>query len=152
VTDDSTSRNFWSRYIVNKMTMQTLLAIALVLTSFSSVVTAQTAGTFTGTWDGTYTREMPDGTSKPTPIVFNITQKGKEITGTAGPAEQQTPIDKGVVDGGKATFQVQSPGPLFKFTLTVVKGRLQGDMIAERDGKVIGTAKVDAAKAVPGKK
>jgi hypothetical protein len=28
---------------------------------------------------------------------------------------------------GKATFEVQEPnGPLFKFTLTIVKGRLQG--------------------------
>lgn len=134
------------------MTMKTLLAIALVLASFAPAVTAQTAGTFTGKWEGTYTREMPDGTSKPTPIVFNITQKGKEITGTAGPADQQTPIDKGVVADGEASFQVQSPGPLFKFTLTIVKGRLQGDMIAERDGKVIGTAKVDAAKATAEKK
>jgi hypothetical protein len=36
-------------------------------------------------------------------------------------------IEKGVVDAGKATFQIQVPngGPLFKFTLTIVKGRLQ---------------------------
>jgi len=37
--------------------------------------------------------------------------------------------------------------PLFKFTLTIVKGRLQGDMAGERDGVVRGHAKVDAAKA-----
>ena len=41
----------------------------------------------------------------------------------------------------------QPNGPLFKFTLTIVKGRLQGEMIGERDGVVRGRAKVDAAKA-----
>ena len=30
----------------------------------------------------------------------------------------------------------QPNGPLFKFTLTIVKGRLQGDMTGERDGVV----------------
>ena len=42
-------------------------------------------------------------------------------------------------------------GALFKFTLTVVKGRLQGDMAGERDGVVRGRAKVDAAKAAKAK-
>jgi len=43
---------------------------------------------------------------------------------------------------------VQQPnGPLFKFTLTIVKGRLQGQMAGVVDGAVRGTAKVDAAKA-----
>jgi hypothetical protein len=43
---------------------------------------------------------------------------------------------------------VQQPdGPLFKFTLTIVKGRLQGEMTGERDGVVRGQARVDAAKA-----
>ena len=41
----------------------------------------------------------------------------------------------------------QPNGPLFKFTLTIVKERLQGDMTGELDGVVRGQAKVDAAKA-----
>ena len=41
----------------------------------------------------------------------------------------------------------QPNGPLFKFTLTIAKGRLQGDMAGEVDGAVRGHAKVDAAKA-----
>ncbi len=45
----------------------------------------------------------------------------------------------------------QPDGPLFKFTLMVVKGRLQGDMTGERDGIVRGRAKVDAAKAAKAK-
>ena len=53
---------------------------------------------------------------------------------------------------GKATFEVQQPdGPLFKLTLTLVKGRLQGEMTGERDGVVRGRAKIDVAKAASGK-
>lgn len=125
-----------------------ILAIALVLGVFVPSLAAQTAGGFTGKWEGTFTRERPDGTQSTDDIVFNLTQKGKVLTGTAGPGEQQWKIDKGAVNAGKATFEVQQPnGPLFKFTLTVVKGRLQGDMVGERDGVVRGRAKVDAAKA-----
>ena len=61
--------------------------------------------------------------------MFNLTQKGKVLTGTAGPPDKQWKVENGAVNAGKATFDVQQPdGPLFKFTLTIVKGRLQGDM------------------------
>ena len=128
--------------------MKKLIALALVLAAFAPSVAAQTAGSFTGKWEGTFTRERPDGTQDTNKVVFDLTQKGKELTGTAGPPEQQWTIEKGAVDAGKASFQVQQPnGPLFKFTLSIVKGRLQGDMVGERDGVVRGQAKVDAAKA-----
>src|SRR5262245_11083847 len=111
--------------------------------------TAQTAASFTGKWDGTFKLQQPDGTEGPArPIAFNLTQKGKDLTGTAGPPDQQLPIEKGAVAAGKATFQVQQPnGPLFKFALTIVKGRLQGEMAGEQDGVVRRQAKVDAGKA-----
>lgn len=136
--------------------MKTLAAFALVLFalepfSFSSseLVAAQTAASFTGKWEGTFKMQRPDGTEgDPRPVVFNLTQTGNELTGTAGPADQQWKIEKGEVNAGKATFQMQQPnGPLFKFVLTIVKERLQGDMTGERDGVVGGKAKVDAAKA-----
>lgn len=127
--------------------MRTLAAFALVL-ALTPAVAAQTGNSFTGKWEGTFTRERPDGTQDTNKIVFNLTQKGKELTGTAGPGEEQWQIEKGAVNAGKATFQVQQPnGPLFKFTLTIAKGRLQGEMTGERDGVVRGRAKVDAAKA-----
>ena len=127
--------------------MKRLLAFALVLAALAPAVAAQTAG-FTGKWEGTFTRQRPDGTEDTNPVVFNLTQKGKTMTGTGGPPTQQWTIEKGAVTAGKATFEVQQPnGPLFKFTLTIVKGRLQGEMVGERDGVVRGTAKVDAAKA-----
>ena len=128
--------------------MKTLAAFALVLIALAPAVTAQSAASFTGKWEGTFTLTRPDGTTAdPRPIEFNLTQKGKDLTGTAGPATEQTKLEKGVVTAGKATFDVPlSNGSKFKFALTIVKGRLQGDMTGERDGAVTGKAKVDAGK------
>jgi hypothetical protein len=129
--------------------MKRLLAFALVLAAFAPAVAAQTAASFTGKWEGTFVRQRPDGTDGASqPVEFNLTQKGKALSGTGGPPDKQWTIANGAVDAGKATFEVQQPdGPLFKFTLSIVKERLQGDMAGERDGVVRGHAKVDAAKA-----
>jgi hypothetical protein len=126
-----------------------LVAVALVLVACAPGLGAQGATSFTGKWEGTFKMQRPDGTEgNPNGVVFNLTQKGKMLTGTAGPADKQWKIDKGAVNAGKATFEVQQPdGPLFKFTLAIVKGRLQGDMAGERDGVVRGHAKVDAVRA-----
>jgi hypothetical protein len=126
---------------------RTLLAVALPLVAFAPAVTAQTTASFTGKWEGTFTRQRPDGTEDKNAVVFNLTQKGKELSGTAGPPDKQIKIEKAAVAAGKATFEVQTDGPLFKFSLSIVKGRLQGDMVGERDGVIRGRAKVDAARA-----
>lgn len=125
-----------------------LFAIVLAVAVFVPALAAQGAASFTGKWEGTFKLQRPDGTEgDPRPVVFDLTQKGKVITGTAGPAAQQWKIEKGTVNAGKATFEVQQPdGPLFKFTLSIVKGHLQGDMAGERDGVVRGHAIVDAEK------
>lgn len=129
--------------------MKRLFVFALVLALFAPAIAAQTAASFTGKWEGTFTLQRPDGAeAPPRPVVFNLTQKGGVLTGTAGPPEEQIKLDKGVVKAGTATFEVKDPdGPLFKFSLTIVKGRLQGDMTGEQDGVVRGKAKVDAAIA-----
>lgn len=129
--------------------MRTLVAVALVVCALAPSATAQTAPSFAGKWEGTFTLQRPDGTEgNPTNVVFDLIQKGKVLTGTAGPADKPWPVEKGEVAAGKATFQVQQPeGPLFKFTLSIVKDRLQGEMTGERDGVVRGKAKVDAGRA-----
>lgn len=126
-----------------------LIAIALLLVAVVPTLATQSTTSFTGNWEGTFKMQRADGTEgNPQTVVFNLTQKGKALTGTAGPPDKRWTIDKGAVNAGKATFEVQQPdGPLFKFTLTIVKGRLQGDMTGERDGVVRGHAKVDAARA-----
>ena len=128
--------------------MKSLIAFALVLAALAPAVAAQTSASFTGKWEGTFKMQRQDGTEgDPRPVVFDLAQKGTALTGTAGPADRQWKVEKGAVTAGKATFEVQQPdGPLFKFTLTIVKGRLQGDMAGEKDGVVRGHAKVDAAK------
>jgi hypothetical protein len=129
--------------------MKKLVAIAIVLLAFAPAINAQTAAPFTGKWEGNLRMQRPDGTEgDPRPVTFNLTQKGKVVTGTAGPPDKQVQVENGAVKSGKATFEVQQPeGPLFKFTLTIVEGRLQGDMAGEREGVVRGHAKIDAAKA-----
>jgi hypothetical protein len=128
--------------------MKRLVGVALVLLALAPALAAQTAATFTGKWEGTF-RMQRDGTEgDPRPVAFDLTQKGKVLTGTAGPPDRQWKVEEGTVNAGKATFAVQQPdGPLFRFTLTIVDGRLQGDMAGERDGVVRGHARVDAAKA-----
>ena len=128
--------------------MKKLTAFALVFAALAPAVSAQTSASFTGKWEGTFKMQREEGEGDPRPVAFNLTQKGKELTGTAGPPDRQWKVENGAVDAGKATFDVQQPdGPLFKFTLTIVKGRLQGEMAGEREGVVRGHAKVDAAKA-----
>ena len=128
--------------------MKTLAALAvLLLTMAPAPAHAQTTN-LTGKWTGTLTRTAPDGRTQSIDFMFDLTQKAKVLTGTAGPnAERQWKIEKGAVDGSKVTFQVQQPdGPLRTFTLALVKGRLEGEMLAELKGQSF-TAKVDAGRA-----
>ena len=128
--------------------MKKLVLAAIVLLALAPAAAAQTAAGFTGKWEGEFKMQRSDGTEgDPRPVAFDLTQEGKALTGTAGPTAQWK-VENGLVNAGTATFDVQQPdGPLFKFTLTIVKGRLQGDMAGTRDGVVRGHAKVDAAKA-----
>ena len=128
--------------------MKKLIAFAFALALVAPSLAAQATNAFTGKWEGTLTLQNPDGTlGNPNPAEFNLTQKGAAIEGTAGPASQQWKIDKGAVKDGTATFELQQPnGPLLKFTLSIVKGRLQGDVVGERDGEKR-HGKIDAAKA-----
>jgi len=127
------------------------LAALAVVAAFAAPVAAQTAAApFTGKWDGNISMGGQDqGQAQ-----LNLTQKGKVLTGTAGPgAQQQWPIAKGVVTGAKATFEVQQPnGPLFKFTATIVKGHLMADAVVTGPNGQTQNAKIDATKAAPAAK
>jgi hypothetical protein len=126
--------------------MKTLAALAILL---ATVAPAQAQKTnVTGKWTGTLTRTLPDGGTQSIDFIFDLTQKGTVLTGTAGPTpERQWPIEKGAVDGIKVTFQVQQPdGPLRKCALTLVKDRLQGPMTLEFKGQTA-EVKVDVGRA-----
>jgi hypothetical protein len=131
--------------------MKTLAAVAVLLFTMApaQAQTTKPATNLTGKWTGTMTRTAPDGRTQSIDFMFDLTQKGKVLTGTAGPnADRQWAIEKGaVVDGSKVKFQVQQPdGPLRTFTLTLVDARLKGDMLAELNGQSF-TTKVDAGRA-----
>jgi hypothetical protein len=107
--------------------MKTLVAIALALMIPAGV--AAQAKDLTGNWNATFTLTAPDGRTQSINFTFHFTQKGKVLTGTAGPTpERQWKVEKGVVEGAKVTFVVQQPdgGPLRTFNLTHAKDRLTG--------------------------
>ena len=128
--------------------MKTLAALAVLLMTIAPAQ-AQTPPSLTGKWTGTLTRTAPDGRTQSIDFMFDLTQKGKVLTGTAGPnPERQWTIEKGgTVDGAKVAFKVQQPeGPMRTFTLQLVEGRLKGDMLAELNGQSF-TTKVDLGRA-----
>lgn len=130
--------------------MKKFLAFALVLAVLAPTLAAQTtAAGFTGKWEGTITPQPPAGDGKTTqPALLVLTQKGNVITGTAGPPTDQWTIAKGAVKAGVATFEVQEPnGALFKVSVSIVKGRLQGDVTGQGPEGQKMTAKLDAARA-----
>lgn len=126
--------------------MKILAALALVALTFAPAQAQKTD--LTGKWTGTLTRTAPDGTSQSIAFMFDLTQKGTVLTGTAGPnADRQWTIEKGgTVEGTKVKFRVQQPdGPLRTFTLALVKDRLEGEMLAELNGQSF-TTKVDLGR------
>ena len=83
-------------------TMQRLVVVVLALAVLAPAVAAQSSSSFTGKWEGTFKMQRPDGTEKdPRPVVFELTQKGNSLTGTAGPGGQQWKLEKGAVADGK---------------------------------------------------
>ena len=126
--------------------MKTLAAIAIFLFTMAPAQAQST--NVTGKWVGTMTRTAPDGRSQTIDWMTDFTQKGKVLSGTAGPnAERQWAFDKGAVDGAKITFKVQQPeGPMRTFTLALVNDRLQGEMLAELNGQSF-TTTVDLGRA-----
>jgi hypothetical protein len=128
--------------------MKTLATLVIVALAFVPAATAAQATDVSGNWNATFTRTLPDGQTQSITFTFHLTQKGKVLTGTIGPeAARQWKIEKGAVDAGKVTFQVQQPdGPLRTFALALIKGRLQGTQKLEFNGQTAEVT-VDAERA-----
>lgn len=128
--------------------MKTVTALAFLLFTVVSAQAQTKPVDVTGKWNGTLTRTAPDGQTQSLNVMFDLTQKGKVLSGTVGPnAERQWKIEEGAVNGSKVTFRVQQPdGPMRTFTLQLVKDRLEGEMLAEMNGQSF-TAKVAAGRA-----
>jgi uncharacterized membrane protein YkoI len=127
--------------------MRSITAVLFVLSLLVAPGAAQE--NLTGKWSGSFTIAAPDGTSREQGIELNLTHKGTDLTGTAGPdAGRQWTITNGVVAGTKATFQVQenASGPLISITLTLTNGRLIGDASGEDDDGRKLSATIDAGR------
>ena len=89
------------------------------------------AADLTGKWTGAAKGIEDEGHS----AVLHLKQSGTEISGTAGPSEdQQWPITKGKVDGDKITFQLPTDGPVVKFELNLVDDHMKGKATFDLDG------------------
>ena len=100
----------------------------------------------TGTWTGSFDTTGPEGQTKASTAYMKLKQTEDVITGTAGPSEdRQWPISKGVIQGNKITFEVQSDGPLMKFALELVEEHIRGEATAEREGQTM-KAKLDLTR------
>ena len=121
--------------------MKRLVLMAALLLLF---VPVRAAEDFTGKWSGAFNISEPE--QHDDSVMLQLTHKGKDLTGTAGPnAEKQWPL-KGTVDGNKLTFDVTADGGQVKFVLTFAEGHLKGDATAEMNGMKL-AAKVDVQRA-----
>jgi hypothetical protein len=90
----------------------------------------------TGKWSGNLIVTSADGEKKDDGIFLVLKENGTDLTGTAGPnQEQQFPIQKGKIEGTKLIFEVQSPKFLINFDLTLTDGHLKGEAKIEHEGE-----------------
>ena len=125
--------------------MKTLVALCALILAASAWLAADV--NVAGKWSGSFLMKMDSGETNDSTIVLNLKQEGTTITGTAGPNDdQQWPIQKGKIEGGKITMEVQSEGPLIKFELALAEEHLKGEAHASADGRNL-SATVDATRA-----
>ena len=118
------------------------MRIRLVAVGAFVIAAVLSAADLTGKWTGTFSEHEGDGKG----ALLILKQNGSELTGTAGPDEQeQMPIENGKVDGDKVTFEIQAKG-LMHFELTLSGKRLAGTVSGEHDGEKR-TAKLDVTKS-----
>ena len=101
-----------------------------------------------GKWTGSFNITAPDGTVNDGGAVMVIKQNGSELTGTAGPdEEQQFPIAKGRIEGDKVTLEVhRAEDQVIKITMVLANDRMKGDATLSMNGESR-TAKVDIGRA-----
>jgi hypothetical protein len=122
-----------------------LLLSGFLLCVFALTVLADTD--LTGKWSGSFKITAPNGETNDTTAFLVLKQSGSDITGTAGPSEdEQYPITKGKIDGDKITMELDHEGHMVKLDLVLVADRITGDasMSAEDGGTV--KAKVDVGR------
>jgi hypothetical protein len=92
------------------------------------------AADLTGKWSGTVDLKQ-DGDAQTIPVIMVIKQDGNKVTGTAGPEEDQHPIQNGVVDGDKVTMEVDSGEAVYYLDLKVDGDEISGNVKQGADGE-----------------
>jgi hypothetical protein len=88
----------------------------------------------TGKWSGTVDLKQ-DGEAQTIPVLMIVKQDGAKLTGTAGPEEEQHPIQNGVVDGDKVTLEVDSGEAIYYLELKVDGDEISGLVKQGADGE-----------------
>lgn len=105
--------------------MKTLLC--LLMAAFC-VIPAMADENVTGRWTGTFTMIGADGQTKDSGALLVLKQEGSQITGTAGPTEdEQYTIQNGKIEGNKLTLDVAHGDHPIHLELVVAEDRIQGD-------------------------
>lgn len=105
-----------------------------LLVGLMTFVLAAVAADVTGTWMGKV--DVGNGGSDPTiPMTIILKQSGSELTGTAGDASHQFPIEKAEINGDIVKFQVTAGPAVLTFNL-----RQEGDVMT-------GTARIEQKEA-----
>jgi|SRR5579864_1503023 len=102
-----------------------------------------------GKWSGTI--DIEDSGSSTT-VEVELVQKADAVSGKMGRAGlgSEATIRNGKVDGAKVSFEVISAetNSPWKFTLTLVDGRLEGEMKGTADeGEIVGKVKLSRGKS-----
>ncbi len=115
------------------------VALFLACTLLNSFCPAPKTFHVAGDWRGAIDVRTSDGAANRVAIYTHFMERDKAVTGTFGPApSQQYPIESGLVDGDRFTFQVAAPTRVARFAFTVIgEGRLEGNVRTE-DGKAYG--------------
>jgi hypothetical protein len=101
----------------------------------------------TGKWSGSFNPIDPNGETKESTALLVLKQSGTDITGTAGPNEdEQFPIQKGKIEGDKITLEVDHDGHTLKLDLKVASDRITGEAHMSKEGQTM-TAKIDVSRA-----
>src|SRR5260370_9275214 len=111
--------------------MRTLLCF-LMLTVLTGLAVAD--ANVTGKWSGSFNTVGPNGEARESTALLVLKQTGPDITGTAGPTEdEQFAIQKGKIEGDKITLEVDHDGHTMKFDLILITDPLPGQPKASRD-------------------
>jgi hypothetical protein len=121
-----------------------ILLCGWMLAAFALVAAADTE--VTGKWSGSYIITAPNGETKDSTAYLVLKQTGADITGTAGPNEdEQLPITKGKIEGDKITLELEHEAEIIKLALVRAGDRITGDATMSHEGQTV-TAKLDVTR------